>query len=91
MGKAVIVFHEHDAIPNQPVRGLRENLKISRYWDNLTKSFSCVGQRARVGETVDGFSVWSENLKDFRCMVYVYLCLRDGKGIFTELVLKAVE
>ena len=57
VGKAVIVFHEHDVIPNQPVRGLRENLKISRYCDNLTTSFSCVGQQARVVENRGGFSV----------------------------------
>jgi hypothetical protein len=57
MGKAVIVFHGHDVIPNQPLRGLGENLKISRYWDNLATSSNCVRQGARVVDTREGFSV----------------------------------
>ena len=56
MGKAVIVFHGHDVIPNQPVRVLRESLKISRYSDNLTTSLGFVGQRARVVETREVFN-----------------------------------
>lgn len=86
MGKAVIVFHEHDVITNQPVRGLGENLKISRYWDNLTTSLSCVGQRARVVETRAGVSVLvrkPDGMVSVVWCMYIF-CLSDGKEVLQK-------
>jgi len=80
VGKAVIVFHEHDVIPNQPVRGLRENVKISRYWDNLTTSLGSVGQRARVDETREGFRVLVGKPDGMVSVIWCIVCVFMFEG-----------